>query len=306
MAASIQGATGAQAVASEGPRLGAIRKSPRWKHTKGSHPEDGPSPQAQCDWGNGWLLRTALKSPLSCLWRQRRNGRAVRLVQNRIQDQGGGPQMPACYQLSTSGILDRRSALGQWWTGGWPSTDCDTRALPQETLWVDPLAWTASKNANLVAGALRGSWPEWHLRICQKGAGIFPRSKGEMPHLQTWEWLLCATGTPVPGHGLVPATLWHEVWQPGLLADTAWKDPGLCQGPTTLGRESPATDPRQGSPTGRKCAGALTSHGTSNHIHWCWGSGQHPALQLGQKHIVKHVGAHRSCNYLEAKAQQEP
>ena len=49
---------------------------------------------------------------------------------------------------------------------------------------------------------------------------------------------------PLPGQGSVPATPGFEIWQPGLSADAALKDPGLHQGPPMLAGKSPATNPR--------------------------------------------------------------
>ena len=149
---------------------------------------------------------------------------------------------------------------------------------PPENCWVDLLVHTAVGHASLVARTLRGPWPRWHPEIHQEGAGILSGTKSEMPCLQSREWLLCTTSTPFPGQGLIPVTPGYEIWQPGLSADAASKDPGLCKGPPTLGGKSPATNPRQVSSTARKWAGAQTCYGTSDHIYQCGGSGWCPTL----------------------------
>ena len=55
---------------------------------------------------------------------------------------------------------------------------------------------------------------------------------------------LSLTSTPLPGQGLVPATPGHEIWQSGLLADAATKDPGLYQGPSNIGWKKPSHQPQ--------------------------------------------------------------
>ena len=76
---------------------------------------------------------------------------------------------------------------------------------------------------------------------------------------------------------MIPAPPGCARWWPGLLVDAAAEDPGLCKGPPTLGRRSPATDLRWASPTGGKCAGASVCYGSPDHIHQCGGSGRCPA-----------------------------
>ena len=56
------------------------------------------------------------------------------------------------------------------------------------------------------------------------------------------------SGPPAPHSldrdGSIPVPLGYAIQQPGLPADTASEDPGLCKGPTTLGRKSAATNPK--------------------------------------------------------------
>ena len=57
------------------------------------------------------------------------------------------------------------------------------------------------------------------------------------------------------------------VLRPGLLAEAATEDFGLCKGPPVLGGKCQATNPRWTLPTGRKCARALMWDGAPNDIY---------------------------------------
>ena len=191
------------------------------------------------------------------------------------QARGGGSWVPTPSQPSCWRVLRRRwDTCGQQrWRWRWPPVDLNTWAFPPETCWVDPLVHTAVGHTGLVARSLRSPQPRWHPGICQDGVGILIGTKSEMPHLQSREWLLCTASTPFPGQGSIPATPGYEILPSEQLADAASKDPGLCKGPPTLGRKSPATKPGWGLPTGRECAGAQMCYGVPDHIYWCVGSG---------------------------------
>ena len=70
--------------------------------------------------------------------------------------------------------------------------------------------------------------------------------------------------TPLIGTNSCP---FQTVWKPGLLADTAPEDLGLCKGPSILGREGPTAYPWQALPVGRKHVRAWADDGTTDYVH---------------------------------------
>ena len=110
---------------------------------------------------------------------------------------------------------------------------------------------------------------------------------------------------PIAWNRTVSALSWYKVWGIGWPSKTFPKDPGICQGSPVLGRESPAADARCVLPTGREHMGTLMSHGTSDLVHWCWGSGWQPSIQLDQDHVLMDIGAHRYHTYSGRKPQSE-
>ena len=144
----------------------------------------------------------------------------------------------------------------------------------------------AAQHPSLVARVLPGPWPEWHPGVCEEGLGVISVTQGEQLHPRGDQWLLHAASSPLLGWRPLHAHPGCVAQLPRLQGKAASEDPGICKGPSVLGRKSPASDHRQISPTDRKCTRIATWDEARNNVYWWRSPGGPTGIPLDEDYTI--------------------